>query len=67
MLYADDAGLVSRSPEGLAKMMAFIVQNVCGRQLDRARKGYGDAAVASAGQTAKTREASTVILPEAVY
>ena len=26
MLYADDAGIVSRSPEGLARMMAVIVE-----------------------------------------
>lgn len=26
MLYADDAGIMSRSPEGLAKMMTAIVE-----------------------------------------
>ena len=29
MLYADDAGIVSRSPEGLEKMMTVII-NECG-------------------------------------
>ena len=29
MLYADDAGIVSRSPAGLAKMMTVIVEVFC--------------------------------------
>ena len=29
MLYADDAGIVSRSPEGLQKMMTVIVTALC--------------------------------------
>ena len=29
MLYADDAGIVSRSPEGLEKMMTTVIVSTC--------------------------------------
>ena len=51
MLYADDAGIVSKSAEGLAKMMTVIV-TVMNSRTHRVRKENGDNAAAHTQQGA---------------
>ena len=54
MLYADDAGIVSRSPAGLARMLTVIVEVFGEVWLDRTGEEDGDSPDAGTGEGATT-------------